>query len=281
MSSFEPRFRDTRSVRIRDGLDVGGDQPLFLIAGPCGIESRGLLQDVAGHMVEVTEALDLPLIFKSSYDKANRTSIDSFRGPGLERGLKLLEEVRETFDVPVTSDVHCSDHPEPAAGVLDLIQIPAFLCRQTDLLLAAAKTGRAMNVKKGQFLDPADVHHIADKAASENNRKVMFTERGTCFGYGDLVNDVRAIPIMQSGGAPVVYDITHSAQQPRGGTEQTGGTRKYMPEMARAAVAAGCNGLFMEVHPDPDRAKSDAATQFPLEDVRSFLEPLLDLRRAM
>ncbi len=281
MNSFEPRFRDTRSFEMNSGPGVGGNHPLFLIAGPCGIESRTLLHDVAGRMAEITDNLDLPYVFKSSYDKANRTSIDSFRGPGLEDGLAMLDEVRTTFDVAVTSDLHCREHADPASDVLDLLQIPAFLCRQTDLILAAADTGLPVNVKKGQFLHPADTKHIAEKVTSTSNRKVLFTERGTCFGYGELVNDFRSIPIIQSNGSPVVYDVTHSAQQPRSGESQTGGSREYMPEMARAAIAAGCNGLFMEVHPEPHRAKSDAATQLPLDQVRSFLEPLLTLREAM
>ncbi len=279
--SEDQHFLNTREFSIPDGPEVGGAHSLFLIAGPCGIESRGLLHEVAGKMKELTDQLGIPFVFKSSYDKANRTSIHSFRGPGLDKGLSLLEEVKETFSVPVTSDIHCKEHVEPAGDVLDVLQIPAFLCRQTDLVCAAARTGRVVNVKKGQFLEPSDAKHIVEKAEESGNEKVMITERGSCFGHGDLVNDFRSIPIIQGEGIPVVYDATHSAQKPGSEGDQTGGSRAYIPEMTRAAVAAGCNGVFMEVHPQPDQAQSDAATQYPLDKVDQVLRSMLDVRASI
>jgi 2-dehydro-3-deoxyphosphooctonate aldolase (KDO 8-P synthase) len=275
------RYLDTKEFSIQDRIRVGGDAPLFLIAGPCGIESADLLHEVAGRMKEITTELELPYIFKSSYDKANRTSIDSFRGPGLEEGLSHLEDVKQTYDVPVTSDVHGKEQVGPASDVLDVLQIPAFLCRQTDLICSAARSGCVVNVKKGQFLEPSDATYIVEKAEESGNQRVIITERGTCFGHGDLVNDFRSIPIMQSDRIPVVYDATHSAQQPASGDDQTGGTREYIPEMIRAAVATGCNGVFMEVHPEPDQALSDAATQYPLDRVKPVLESMLEVRSTL
>ncbi len=275
-----PGFRETRSFSVGD-VEVGGGNSLFLIGGPCGIESRSLLQTVAGRLEEITDTLEMPYIFKSSYDKANRTSIDSFRGPGLEKGLEMLANVRNSFDVPVLSDVHCREHVNPASDVLDVIQIPAFLSRQTDLILAAADSGTALNIKKGQFLSPGDAEHILEKARRGGQKDVMVTERGTCFGYDHLVSDLRSIPVMQEFGNPVVFDATHSSQMPGEGGDQTGGSRRYTPAMARAAVAAGCDGLFMEIHPDPENARSDSATQLPLDRVKPLLNDLLEVRSSL
>lgn len=270
----------TREISIGD-FTVGGDHPLFLISGPCGIESQNLVEEVAGRMQEITESLNISYIFKSSYDKANRTSIGSFRGPGMEEGLRILDELKQQTGLPVLTDVHCKTQVKSVAEVVDVLQIPAFLCRQTDLVTAAAETGKVMNVKKGQFLSPFDVKHILEKARSQGNDQVLFTERGTTFGYGNLVNDMRSVPIMKKTGSPVVYDATHSAQLPGSGDGYTGGAREYIPALSRAAVAAGCNGLFMEVHPEPKRAKSDSATQYPLEEVKELLESLIQVRESL
>ena len=253
-------------------------EQLFFILGPCVIESRDHILFMAEKLKNLAEELDFPLIFKSSFDKANRTSIKSYRGPGLEKGLRILEAVKEKFDLPLLTDIHKPDQAAVAAEVIDILQIPAFLCRQTDLVVAAGETGRFINVKKGQFLDPEDVEHIAKKIESTGNHNIILTERGHKFGYNNLVSDLRSIPIMQNinGHYPVVFDATHSAQMP-GGSKTTGGCREYIPHLSRAAVAAGCDGVFMEIHDNPKSAKSDSATQYPLSKVKPLLKQLIQI----
>jgi 2-dehydro-3-deoxyphosphooctonate aldolase (KDO 8-P synthase) len=259
-------------------VDIGNftldDRRLFLIAGPCVIESEKLLIKVAGALKEITVALDMPFIFKSSYDKANRLSAKSFRGLGPERGLRVLANVRRKMDVPVICDVHSVNEVKPAAKVLDVIQIPAFLCRQTDLVMAAAKTRKPLNIKKGQFMSPWDMRHVAEKAVRAGNRKVILTERGTTFGYGNLVADMRSIPIMKGFGYPVVFDATHSVQMPGGRGGSSGGDRAMIPVLAKAAVAAGCDGVFLEVHPEPDSAPCDGPNMIELDRVGALLKSL-------
>ncbi len=253
-------------------LRKGG--PLFLIAGPCVIESRDQTLEIASFLREVCRDLSIPLIFKSSYDKANRTSVSSFRGPGLSRGLEILAEVKETLGVPVVSDVHCRTEVEPASKVLDLIQIPAFLCRQTDLLIAAAKSGLPVNVKKGQFQAPWDMLPVIEKIRHAGNNKVMISERGTCFGYNNLVVDFRSLLILRNMGVFVVFDGTHSVQLPGGLGCSSGGQREFIGPLARAAVAVGVDGVFLEVHPDPDKALCDGPNSLPLANLRGLLEEI-------
>jgi len=254
---------------------IGGRHPLVFILGPCVIESRDHCLKMAERLKTLSETQKFPFIFKSSYDKANRTSVNSFRGPGLDEGLKILQEVRTQFQVPVLTDIHEPSHAKPVAEVVDVLQIPAFLCRQTDLLIAAGQTGKPVNLKKGQFVSPFDMIYPIRKIESTGNRGILLTERGACFGYGNLVTDARSIPIMQETGYPVIFDATHSAQIP-GGTI-TGGDRKYIPTLTKAMVAAGCDGIFMEVHDKVDEAKSDRATQFPLDELPDLLHKLIEL----
>ena len=270
----------TREVKIGDHLAIGGENPLVLIAGPCVIEDEKLVLRVARRLREITSSLGMPFIFKSSYDKANRTSLRSFRGPGLKEGLAILKKVKEEVGVAVLSDIHQVSEAEEAAKVLDVIQIPAFLCRQTDLILAAANTGLPVNVKKGQFLSPWEMAFVVEKITSCGNHRVMLTERGTTFGYQNLVNDMRAVAVMRSLGYPVVYDATHSVQLPGAAQGASGGQREFIPTLVRAAVAAGADGLFMEVHPDPPKALSDKETVWPLEEVPWVLEMALEIHRA-
>jgi len=251
--------------------------PLFVIAGPCVIESEALALRVAEKLADICARLKLPFIFKASFDKANRTAGDSFRGPGLVAGLRILAKVKSRVGVPVLTDVHEVAQCAPAAEVVDVLQIPAFLCRQTDLIEAAARTGRCVNIKKGQFLAPADVRHAIAKVRAAGGRSILLTERGTTFGYGNLVADLRSIPVMQGFGWPVVFDATHSVQMPGGAGSVTGGDRRLAPVLARAAVAAGCDGVFLETHPRPDHAKSDAASQLRLADVADLLQILRDV----
>jgi len=255
-------------------LTLGGGQSLFLIGGPCAIEGEDLVLRTAETLKKVTDDLSIPFIFKSSYDKANRSSIRSFRGPGLEKGLEILQKVKEKIQVPVLSDVHHPEEVTQAALILDILQIPAFLCRQTDLVLAAAKTGKPVNVKKGQFLAPWDMGNIVGKIKSTGNHQILLTERGASFGYHNLVVDMRSIPIMKQFGFPVVFDATHSVQLPGAKGDASGGQREFVPALARAAVAAGCDGLFMEIHPDPDTALSDGPNMVRLADVKHLLEQL-------
>jgi len=262
------------------GMLCGAGQPLLVIAGPCVIESEELIAEVSGRLAEMAREAGVNLVFKSSFDKANRTSLKSFRGPGLERGLEILANVRERTGLAVTTDVHEPHQCEPAAEVCDVLQIPAFLARQTDLIQAAAeataKRGGALNVKKPQFVAPEDMVHVVRKCEEAGNPRILLTERGTTFGYGRLVNDMRAIPVMQSLGVPVVYDATHSVQLPGGST--TGGQREMVPPLARAAVAAGADAVFFETHPNPDEAKSDGPNMVRLENVPRLLNELIALR---
>jgi len=253
---------------------LGNHLPMVLIAGPCQIESRAHALEVAGALAEMTRAAGIGLIFKSSFDKANRTSLGAARGVGLATGLEILAEIRSRFSVPVLTDVHESDQCGPAAEAVDVLQIPAFLCRQTDLLLAAGATGRAVNVKKGQFLAPWEMAQVAAKIASTGNRQILLTERGASFGYNTLVNDFRALPIMAETGYPVVFDATHSVQQPGGRGTSSGGERRFAPILARAALAVGVAALFMETHPDPDHAPSDGPNMIPLADMPALISVL-------
>jgi len=249
-----------------------GNGPLMIIAGPCSMESEALVMHVAETMKKITSKFKLPYVFKSSFDKANRTSIKSWRGPGLEEGLKLLEKVKKELEVPVLTDIHEISQVKSAGEVCDVLQIPAFLCRQTDLLIAAAETGKTVNVKKGQFLAPWDMKNIVEKLVEAGSEKILLTERGASFGYNTLVVDMTSFPIMRQYGYPVIFDATHSVQQPGGLGNATGGKREMIPHLMRAAVAAGVDGIFMEVHPDPAKGLSDAATMLPLDKVEKMLE---------
>ena len=261
-----------RTPTIRSGsISAGGDEPLLLIAGPCVIESEDILYRIAEELLNSIRGLPFRLVFKASYDKANRTSHDSFRGPGIGEGLRLLQQVRERFGVPITSDVHTPQEAEVAGRVLDVVQIPALLCRQNDLIAAAAKSGRLINIKKGQFLAPEDMLH---RVRAAGTGEVIVTERGTCFGYHNLVNDFRALVIMRSLGLVTIFDATHSVQKPGAAGKCSGGERSFVPALARAAAAVGVDGFFFEVHPDPDRALCDGPNSLPLQALRPLLEDL-------
>jgi len=267
-----------KEVRI-GAITIGGGNPLVLIAGPCVIEREELVLSVARALQEISQALSIPLIFKASYDKANRTSISSPRGPGLTEGLRILGRVKEEVGVPILSDCHSVSEVPRAAEVLDVIQIPAFLCRQTDLLVEAGRTGRPVNVKKGQFLAPWDMAHVVEKITSTGNEQILLTERGTSFGYNNLVNDMKALPLMRGLGYPVIYDATHSVQLPGGAGKVSGGNREYVPYLARAAVGAGVDGVFLEVHPNPEQALSDGANSLELETLLPLLQQLMAVDR--
>ncbi len=260
---------------------VGPGHPFVLIAGPCVIESAALARETAARLKAIAENLSVPLVFKSSYDKANRTSLDSFRGPGIEEGLKILADIRREFDIPVISDVHDASQVDLAAEVLDIIQIPAFLCRQTDLLIAAAETKKPINLKKGQFMSPWDMENAVRKMKSTGNTSIILTERGFMLGYNNMVVDMRSFPVLRSLGCPVVYDATHSVQLPGGAGTSSGGQREFIPPLTRAAVAAGVDGLFMEVHPDPDHALCDGPNSLPLDQVEPLLKVLLRIHKAL
>lgn len=262
-------------------LNPRAEQGFFLIAGPCVIESEEHCLELAGRLAELTRSLQIPFVFKASYDKANRTSLHSFRGPGLEQGLRILERVRREIGVPVTSDIHETWQAAPAGRVLDLLQIPAFLCRQTDLLTAAATTGRPVNVKKGQFLAPWDARHIVDKLRAAGARHIFLTERGSSFGYNNLVVDFRGLPQMRSLGCRVIFDATHSVQLPGAGGDRSAGQSQFIADLARAAVAVGVDGLFFEVHENPDQALSDGPNSLPLERVAPTLEVLKRIEAAV
>jgi 2-dehydro-3-deoxyphosphooctonate aldolase (KDO 8-P synthase) len=255
-------------------VKMGGKRPLVLIAGPCVIEDEKTTLRCAERLMTITNGVSVPLIFKASYDKANRTSCASYRGPGLKEGLRILSRVREELEVPVLSDVHSSEQVKPASQVLDIIQIPAFLCRQTDLLLAAAASGRAVNIKKGQFLAPWDMENVLEKALSGGNDRIILTERGVSFGYNNLVSDMRSLPILRGLGYPVVYDATHSVQLPGGLGGASGGQREFVDYLARAAVATGVDGVFLEVHEDPDSALCDGPNSIKLNDLAGMLRKL-------
>jgi 2-dehydro-3-deoxyphosphooctonate aldolase (KDO 8-P synthase) len=263
---------------IIGNIALGGSNPLFLIAGPCVIENEDITFYTAQRLKEICGELRIPFIFKSSYDKANRTSLNSFRGPGMDRGLRILSDVKSRFQLPVLSDIHSVDEVKPVAELIDVLQIPAFLCRQTDLILAASKTGKAVNVKKGQFLAPWDMKNTIDKFTSTGNKNIFITERGTSFGYNNLVVDIRSFPVLQSFGYPVVFDVTHSLQLPGGQGNCSGGQREFAEPLARAAVAAGVDGLFMEVHPEPDKALCDGPNMIPLDELPQILKVLKGIR---
>jgi len=260
-----------KEVRIGE-IRIGKGNPLVLIAGPCVIENEEITFTTAQKLKEVCDRLGISLIFKSSFDKANRTSGSSFRGPGIDQGLKILSEVKKRFSIPVISDIHAVDEVRPASEVLDALQIPAFLCRQTDLILSSSRTGKPVNIKKGQFLAPWDVKHIIEKFTSTGNQNLLLTERGTSFGYNNLIVDFRGFSVIRSFGYPMLFDVTHSLQLPGGEGRSSGGQREYAPSLARAAVATGVDGLFIEVHPDPRKALSDASTMIPLNEIEGLLQ---------
>ena len=263
----------TREISI-DSIKIGANRPLVLIAGPCVIESEEAALRHAERLLTICNGLSMPLIFKASYDKANRTSIGSFRGPGMKEGLRILAKVKGSLGLPVLSDIHSIEQIAPAAEVLDVLQIPAFLCRQTDLLVAAARSGRVVNVKKGQFLAPWDMKNVAGKLAASGNENIILTERGVSFGYNNLVVDMRSFPVMRSSGYPVVFDATHSVQLPGGQGESSGGQREFVEFLSRAAVATGIDGIFMEVHEDPDKALCDGPNSIPLSELPVLLKKL-------
>ena len=260
------------------GFDVGLDRPLFLIAGPCVVESRQLQMDVAGRLKEICSAIGMPFVFKSSYDKANRSSGTSFRGPGMAEGLRILADVKREIGIPVLTDVHEADHVPEVAAVVDVMQTPAFLCRQTDFIHAVARGGKPVNIKKGQFLAPEDMTEVVRKAkAASGADNIMVCERGASFGYHNLVSDMRSLAIMRATGCPVVFEATHSVQLPGGMGTSSGGRREFVPVLARAAIAAGVAGVFMETHPQPDKALSDGPNSWPLAEIRELLETLQEL----
>ena len=261
------------------GFEVGADKPMFLIAGPCVVESQQLQIDTAGKLKEITGKLGIPFIFKSSFDKANRTSSGSFRGLGMEEGLRILGEVKQQVGVPVLTDVHEYTPMHEVAAVVDVLQTPAFLCRQTDFIQNVARAGRPVNIKKGQFLAPWDMTHVVEKAKATGNEDILVCERGASFGYNNLVSDPRSLAVMRETGCPVVFDATHSVQLPGGLGGKSGGQREFVPVLARAAVAVGLAGVFMETHPDPDKALSDGPNAWPLGKMEALLEVLLELDR--
>jgi 2-dehydro-3-deoxyphosphooctonate aldolase (KDO 8-P synthase) len=259
------------------GFEVGAQQPFFLIAGTCVVESEAMSIDTAGTLKEITDALGIPLIYKSSFDKANRSSSQSFRGPGMEEGLRVLAEVKRQLGLPVLTDVHEDTPMDEVADVVDVLQTPAFLCRQTNFILRVARTGKPVNIKKGQFLSPWEMQNVVDKARSTGNEQIMVCERGFTFGYNNLISDMRGLAVMRGSGCPVVFDATHSVQLPGGKGSASGGQREFVPVLARAATAAGVAGLFMETHPDPSVALSDGPNAWPLGMMRELLETLQEL----
>ncbi len=264
-----------------DKIEIGNGKPLVIIAGPCVIEDFDTTFRIASELKELTDSLQLPLIFKASFDKANRTAIDSYRGPGITDGLETLSRIKEQLDVALISDVHSTDQVAQAAQVLDVIQVPAFLCRQTDFILSVARSGKPVNIKKGQFLAPWDVANIVQKIESVGNKKILLTDRGTMFGYNNLVVDFRSVPIMQQTGYPVIFDATHSVQLPGGAGTSSGGQREYAPVLARSAVAAGADGVFLEVHPDPDRALCDGPNSLKLDTLPALFKQLKAIQQAL
>ncbi len=267
-----------RHVKIGD-ITLGNDLPLVLIAGPCALESRAHALEISAALVEITEKLGIPLIYKTSFDKANRTSLAGARGIGFETGLPILAEIQEARGIPVLTDVHLPEQCAPTAEAIEVLQIPAYLCRQTDLLVAAAKTGAAINIKKGQFLAPWDMQHVAAKVAQSGNERVLLCERGASFGYNTLISDMRSLPVLAETGFPVVFDATHSVQQPGGQGGKSGGERRHVETLARAAVAVGVAAVFMETHEDPDRAPSDGPNMVPLRALPDLLETLIGFDR--
>lgn len=268
----------TSEVTVQNVV-IGGEYPLACVAGPCVIETEEATMNAAKRLKEISHDLNVPIIFKSSYDKANRTALNSYRGPGPEKGLMILEKVKKETSLPVISDIHSVTEVSRAAQVLDMLQIPAFLCRQTDLIIAAAETGKPVNIKKGQFLAPADIKNIIDKVLSTGNRNITVTERGVSFGYNNLVVDMRAIPIMQGFGFPVLFDATHSVQLPGGQGISSGGQREFVKPLARAAVAAGCSGIFLEIHECPDKALCDGPNMLSFDEARRIIRELVEINR--
>jgi len=269
-----------REIKIGN-IKVGKNNPLFLIAGPCVIESEKSLMHHAKRIKEVADDVGIPFIFKSSYDKANRTSIKSYRGPGVKEGLKLLSKVKKEFNIPVLSDVHTQEEVELVKDILDVIQIPALLSRQTDLIVEAAKTKKPINIKKGQFLSPYDMEYVIDKITSYGNHNILITERGAVFGYNNLVSDLRSIPIMKKFGYPVIFDASHSVQMPGGFGDKSAGEREFIPYLAKAAVAAGCDGIFIEVHTEPDKALCDGPNMLKLKDLKGLLVQLKEINQVV
>jgi len=267
-------------INVKD-IKIGDKNPLVLIAGPCVIESEKLCLETAKRIKDAAEKLNIPYIFKSSFDKANRLSIDSYRGPGIKKGLQVLNKVKQKLKVPILSDIHCQKDIAEAAKVLDVIQIPAFLCRQTDIVVSAAKTGKVVNIKKGQFLAPWDILPIIKKIESTGNKSILITERGFCFGYNNLVTDFRSLQIMRELGYPVIYDATHSVQLPGGKGKASGGEREFVSGLSRAAVAFGCDGLFLEVHPRPDKAPCDGPNMISLSDLKKLLKQIKKIEQAL
>ena len=264
-----------KKLKIKD-FEIGGNK-LTILAGPCAIESMEILDETAKGLKEITKKLDINFVFKSSFDKANRSSINSFRGPGLEKGLEALAEIKSKYDLPIVTDIHTPDQAKPASEVADILQIPAFLCRQTDLLVAAAKTGKIVNIKKGQFLAPEQMGPLVKKVEDSGNNNILLTDRGTSFGYNNLVVDFRGISIMQSFGYPVVFDATHSVQLPGANGTSSGGDRRFVPQLAKAAMAVGANVLFFEVHPEPDNALCDGANMIALRDAEEIFKNCKDI----
>lgn len=259
---------------------IANQRGLILIAGPCVIESEKLCAKIAGFLKKMTEGLPITFIFKASFDKANRSSAASFRGPGIDEGLATLAKIRREFELPVVTDVHTEEQVNAAARVVDVLQIPAFLCRQTDLIIAAAQSGKIVNIKKGQFLAPSDMDQVVKKSRGAGGKKLLLTERGTTFGYNNLVADMRSIPIMKGFGCPVIFDATHSVQLPGGAGDRSSGQREFAPVLANAAVAAGCDGLFIETHPEPEKALSDGPNMIPLREMPKLVSTLLAIKRA-
>lgn len=263
-------MKEIKKIKLRD-FEIGGDK-LTILAGPCVIETQEILEKTAEELKKIAQKLDINFVFKSSYDKANRSSINSYRGPGIEKGLEMLAKIKKDFNVPIITDIHAPEQAAIAAEVADILQIPAFLCRQTDLLVAAAKTGKIVNIKKGQFLAPEQMKSLAKKIEDSGNSNIIFIDRGTSFGYNNLVSDFRAIPIMQEFGYPVLFDATHSVQLPGALGECSGGDRRFVPLLAKSAVAAGANGLYFEVHPEPDKALCDGPNMIALKDAEKLFK---------
>lgn len=264
-----------KRIKLRN-FEIGGDK-LTILAGPCAIESQDILNQTAEKLKEITTKLDINFVFKSSFDKANRSSITSFRGPGLDKGLEMLSQIKKDFDLPIVTDIHTPEQAAKVAEIADILQIPAFLCRQTDLLVAAAKTGKIVNIKKGQFLAPEQMEPLIKKVEDSGNNNILLTDRGTTFGYNNLVVDFRGIPIMQSFGYPVVFDATHSVQLPGANGCSSGGDRRFVPTLAKAAMAVGANVLFFEIHPDPDKALCDGANMVPLDKAEELFKKCKDI----
>lgn len=271
------QFKLTKELRINNKLKIGGKNPFLLIAGPCVIENEKQTLSQAEKLLNICQKTNIPFIFKTSYDKANRTSLKSYRGPGLKKGLNILQKLKDTFEIPLLSDIHREEEIKAAAQVLDILQVPAFLCRQTDLILSFARTGKIVNLKKGQFLAPGEMKNIIEKIESVKNKKIILTERGTCFGYHNLVADMRSLVIMRKFGYPIIFDATHSLQLPGGKGFASDGQREFIPALSRAAAAAGCDGIFLEVHPDPDKAPCDGPNMLKLNLLPKLLQEIKEI----